>query len=152
MVSVFEQPLGTNYVRQPRSHCMLICISNFSPSRLLLWKRIIKSLYVRYDVLTAVSIKIAVFWILKPCRLVQRHRRFGRTCCPVFFIPEDGGSRMNVAVEKLALRNREVEARRPTNITDVFVVFLRSLRQMLGLNGNLNHGQFLPYPFQLIIR
>jgi hypothetical protein len=28
MVSVFEQPLGTNYVRQPRFHCIIYIIYN----------------------------------------------------------------------------------------------------------------------------
>jgi hypothetical protein len=36
---------------------------------------------VGFEVLTAVSTKMAVFWIVPPCRLVEVYQRFGGLCC-----------------------------------------------------------------------
>jgi hypothetical protein len=36
---------------------------------------------LRYKVLTAVTVKIIVFWVVAPCSLVVRHQCFGGTCC-----------------------------------------------------------------------
>jgi hypothetical protein len=36
---------------------------------------------VEFEVLTAASTKIAVFWVVAPCSLVEVHRRFRGTCC-----------------------------------------------------------------------
>jgi hypothetical protein len=36
---------------------------------------------VGFDVLTAVSTKMAVFWVVAPCSLVEAHQRFRGTCC-----------------------------------------------------------------------
>jgi hypothetical protein len=42
--------------------------------------------FVGFEVLTAVSMKIAVFWVVAPCSLVEVYQRFrGR--------PDDGGSK-----------------------------------------------------------
>jgi hypothetical protein len=35
---------------------------------------------MRFEVLTAASFKMAVFWVVAPCSLVV-HRRFGDACC-----------------------------------------------------------------------
>jgi hypothetical protein len=29
----------------------------------------------------AASLKVAVFWVVEPCSVVEVYRRFGRTCC-----------------------------------------------------------------------
>jgi hypothetical protein len=34
-----------------------------------------------YKVLTAVNMKITLFWNVIPCSLVERYQCFGRTCC-----------------------------------------------------------------------
>ena len=39
------------------------------------------SVYARSEVLTAVLMKIQVFWNAKPCRGVNSYRRFGRAQC-----------------------------------------------------------------------
>jgi hypothetical protein len=36
---------------------------------------------VRFEVLTAVSTKMAVFWVVAPCSLVEVYQRFRRPCC-----------------------------------------------------------------------
>jgi hypothetical protein len=36
---------------------------------------------VRFEVLTAVSMKIAVFWVVAPCSLVEVYQRFRGPCC-----------------------------------------------------------------------
>jgi hypothetical protein len=38
-------------------------------------------LTVGFEVLTAVSTKMAVFWVVAPCSLVEVYRRFGGTYC-----------------------------------------------------------------------
>jgi hypothetical protein len=37
--------------------------------------------HVRVQVLTAASMKIAVFWVLASCSLVEVYRRFRGACC-----------------------------------------------------------------------
>jgi hypothetical protein len=37
-----------------------------------------------FEILTAVIIKIVVFWVLTPCSFVGRCQLFGGTCCPIF--------------------------------------------------------------------
>jgi hypothetical protein len=41
----------------------------------------------RYAVLTVVLTKIQVLWGVTPCRLVNRHRRFGGACCLLLQVP-----------------------------------------------------------------
>jgi hypothetical protein len=36
---------------------------------------------VRFQVLTAVSMKMNVFWVVAPCSLVEVYRRFRGACC-----------------------------------------------------------------------
>jgi hypothetical protein len=36
---------------------------------------------IRIEVLTAVSTKMAVFWVVAPCSLVEVYQRFGGPCC-----------------------------------------------------------------------
>jgi hypothetical protein len=36
---------------------------------------------VGFEVLTAVSMKIAVFWVVAPCSLVEVYQRFRGPCC-----------------------------------------------------------------------
>jgi hypothetical protein len=40
-----------------------------------------KSSLVRFQVLTAASMKMAVLWVVVPCTLVEVYRRFRGTCC-----------------------------------------------------------------------
>jgi hypothetical protein len=37
--------------------------------------------WVGFEVLTAVSMKMAVFWVVAPCSLVEVYQRFGGPCC-----------------------------------------------------------------------
>jgi hypothetical protein len=39
------------------------------------------SAYLRFQVLTAASMKMAVFWVVAPCSLVEVYRRFRGACC-----------------------------------------------------------------------
>jgi hypothetical protein len=34
-----------------------------------------------FEVLTALSTKMAVFWIVKPCSMIEINQRFGGPCC-----------------------------------------------------------------------
>jgi hypothetical protein len=47
---------------------------------------------VGFEVLTAVSTKMAVFWIVAPCSLVQVYQHFRGPCC-IYNRPDDGGSK-----------------------------------------------------------
>jgi hypothetical protein len=38
--------------------------------------------FVGFEVLTAVSTKMAVFWVVAPCSLVEVYQRFRGPCCP----------------------------------------------------------------------
>jgi hypothetical protein len=46
---------------------------------------------VGFEVLTAVSMKMAVFWVVAPCRLVEVYQRFKGPCSG--HRPDDGGSK-----------------------------------------------------------
>jgi hypothetical protein len=53
---------------------------------------------VRFHVLKAASIKMAVFWVVSPCSLVEIYRRFRHTCYLHLLgdeahRPDDGGSK-----------------------------------------------------------
>jgi hypothetical protein len=37
--------------------------------------------YVGFEVLTAVSMEIAVFWVVAPCSLVEVYQHFRGPCC-----------------------------------------------------------------------
>jgi hypothetical protein len=37
--------------------------------------------FVGFEVLTAVSMKMAVFWVVAPCSLVEVYQRFRSPCC-----------------------------------------------------------------------
>jgi hypothetical protein len=51
---------------------MLVARDNFSIGTKEYWE---------YQVLTAASIKMSVFWIVAPCILVEVFRRFKGACC-----------------------------------------------------------------------
>jgi hypothetical protein len=53
--------------------------------------------YVRFQVLTAASMKMAVFWFVAPCSLVEVYRRFRGACClhNQGDRPDDGGRRQS---------------------------------------------------------
>jgi hypothetical protein len=46
---------------------------------------------VGFEVLTAASVKMAAFWVVAPCSLVEVYQRFRGTCC--LHRPDDGGSK-----------------------------------------------------------
>jgi hypothetical protein len=48
---------------------------------------------VGFEVLTAVTMKIAVFWVVAPCSLVEVYQRFRGPCCLHHQGPDDGGSK-----------------------------------------------------------
>jgi hypothetical protein len=41
----------------------------------------VKQIIVQFQVLTAVSMKVAVFWVIAPCSLVEVYRHFRCACC-----------------------------------------------------------------------
>jgi hypothetical protein len=43
---------------------------------------------VRFQVLTAASMKMAVFWVVVPCNLVEVYRRFGNAYCLIALMME----------------------------------------------------------------
>jgi hypothetical protein len=46
-----------------------------------------------FEVLTAVSTKIAVFWVVAPYSLVEVYQHFRGPCCLSHHHPDDGGSK-----------------------------------------------------------
>jgi hypothetical protein len=48
---------------------------------------------VGFEVLTAVSTKMAVFWVTAQCSLVEVYQRFRGLCCLHQQAPDDGGSK-----------------------------------------------------------
>jgi hypothetical protein len=46
---------------------------------------------VGFEALTAVSTKMAVFWVVAPCSLVEVYQRFRGACC-LHHRSDDGGS------------------------------------------------------------
>jgi hypothetical protein len=42
---------------------------------------VVTDMYVGFEVLTAVSMKIAVFWVVAPCSLVEIYQRFRGPSC-----------------------------------------------------------------------
>jgi hypothetical protein len=56
-----------------------------------------KIIFLGFEVLTAVSTKMAVFWVVAPCSLVEIYQRFRGPCClhnqGPDNRPDDGGSR-----------------------------------------------------------
>jgi hypothetical protein len=44
-------------------------------------RNVTKQYEVGFEVLTAVSMKIAVFWVVAPCRLLDVYQRFRGPCC-----------------------------------------------------------------------
>jgi hypothetical protein len=47
---------------------------------------------VGFEVLTAVSTKVAVFWVVAPCSLIEANQRFRGPCCLHHYRPDDGDS------------------------------------------------------------
>jgi hypothetical protein len=47
---------------------------------------------VRFQVLTAVSMKTTVFWDVALCSLVEVYRRFGGPCCLIALLMETGSA------------------------------------------------------------
>jgi hypothetical protein len=48
---------------------------------------------VGFEVLTAVSMKMTVFWVVAQCSLVEVYQRFRDPCCLHYHRPDDGGSK-----------------------------------------------------------
>jgi hypothetical protein len=47
---------------------------------------------VRFEVLTAVSTKMVVFWVVAPCSLVEVYQRFRGPCCIALMVEAAGTS------------------------------------------------------------
>jgi hypothetical protein len=54
---------------------------------------ILSLILVRFQVLTAASMKIIVFWDVAPCSLIEVYQRFRGTYCIHHHSPDDGGSK-----------------------------------------------------------
>jgi hypothetical protein len=55
--------------------------------------------FVRSEVLTAASMKMAVFWVVAPCSLVKVYRCFRDTCCHHHqAVPEISENRMPIII------------------------------------------------------
>jgi hypothetical protein len=48
---------------------------------------------LRFEIPTAASMKMAVFWVVAPCSLVEVYRRFRGTCSLHHQGDDDGGSK-----------------------------------------------------------
>jgi hypothetical protein len=57
-----------------------ISIPNFGKYKVYFHQKNTECL-VGFEVLTAVSMKIAVFWVVAPCSLVEVYQRFRGPCC-----------------------------------------------------------------------
>jgi hypothetical protein len=66
---------------------------------------------VAIEVLTAVSTKMAVFWFVAPCSLVEVYQRFRGPCC-LHHQPDDGGSKYLWNVGKLLVDCTALQPRR----------------------------------------
>jgi hypothetical protein len=68
----------------------------FSPRKtdyaLWFWLRIMK-LSIGFEVLTAVKTKMAVFWVVALCSLVEFYQRFRGPLLPPSSGPDDGGNK-----------------------------------------------------------
>jgi hypothetical protein len=68
-------------------------------------------------VLTAVSTKMAVFWVAAPCSLVEVYQRSRGPCCLQHHHPDDGGSKDLWNVGKLLPDYKALQPRRqPSSI------------------------------------
>jgi hypothetical protein len=52
-----------------------------------------KKTLVGFEVITVVSTKMAVFWVVGPCSLVEVYQRFRGDCYLHYHRPDDGGSK-----------------------------------------------------------
>jgi hypothetical protein len=66
---------------------------------------------VIFDVLTAATMKIAVFWVVAPCSLVEVYQRFRGACC-LHHRPNDRGSKHIWNVGKLLQDYTALQPRR----------------------------------------
>jgi hypothetical protein len=77
------------------------------------WLSIYKEHFVRFQVLSASSMKMAVFWVAVPCSLVEVYLRFRGSCClHNHGIPVDGGSKHLWNVGKPLADNTAQQPRR----------------------------------------
>jgi hypothetical protein len=58
-----------------------LSVQNLLSSRLSISTNKVYKIWVRFQVLTAASMKTAVFWVVAPCSLVEVYRRFRGACC-----------------------------------------------------------------------
>jgi hypothetical protein len=65
--------------------------------------------YEEFQVLTAASMKMAVFWVVAPCSLVEVYRRFRGDR------PDDGGSKYLLNVGKLLPDYTALQTRRQSS-------------------------------------
>jgi hypothetical protein len=82
--------------------------------------------HVRFEVFTAVTIMMMLFWVLAPCGLVGRRQLFGETYCLHLqdFSPEDGDSMFirNVGIYFSTILERKVP--KPFKMFSSFFPFL----------------------------
>jgi hypothetical protein len=96
---------------------------------------------VRFEDLTALSMKIAVFWVVAPCSLVEVYQRFRRTCClhhqgdhrPVVC----AGRSLSVLCVQISLPSGhwsilKIRSRIRVNITIYIVIYLAILNYRTG--------------------
>jgi hypothetical protein len=93
-------------------------IVNFNRNKSLemMWN---SSIFVRFEVLTAVSTKMAVFWVVAPCSLVEVYLRFRGPCCLHhygYYRPDDGGSKDLWNIGKLLPDYTALQPRRQSSL------------------------------------
>jgi hypothetical protein len=65
----------------PVTQCRLYCDQALSPATGRTSQQNNRNEYVGFEVLTAVSTKMAVFSVVAPCNLVEVYQRFKDPCC-----------------------------------------------------------------------
>jgi hypothetical protein len=64
----------------------LVVIPSHTYLRIELLCSNLSKLEVRFQVLTAASMKMAVFWVVAPCSLVEVYRRYRGPCCLINYV------------------------------------------------------------------
>jgi hypothetical protein len=98
--------------------------------------------FVQPEVLTAVSMKMAVFWVVEPCRLVWVYRRFGDLYC--LHHQDDEWIRARNSVVIRGSKSDKAELGRTCGKGQ----YKARAREQMGEEGGTNKGQFL-YPVSL---
>jgi hypothetical protein len=124
-------------------HCLGV------PNRLFHSVFLTQILYIWFETLTAVSAKMAVFWVVAPCRVVFIYHRFRGLYC-LHHRSDDGGSRYFWNICKLITGYTTLQPRRqpssylPPSEPKIILSFRKTNKVVgYGVNVNTLHSQCL---------